>query len=178
MPTSIIRQNCDGSSWPDDCPLAAISSRYFSAGLVAVVAVGDEDGLGGHQSADSGVRLLIGHDPEPVLDPQVIGRHQRSAIAQAGLDRALHFLVGVGIEAEDRAEVEPGRVIKGQPVGLGAGEGLLVGIDLPLAERLEPNPRQEPLAGVGLARRPRTSGGRRRVRGGRPRGGCPRAASP
>ena len=55
-------------------------------GLVAVVAVGDEDGLGGHQSADDRVRLLIGHDPEPVFDTQVIGRHQWRAIAQTGLD--------------------------------------------------------------------------------------------
>ena len=113
-----------------------------------MVAVGDEDGLGGHQPADGGVRLLIGHDPEPVFDPQVIGRHQRRAIAQTGLDRALDFLGGVGIEAEDGTEIETGRVVEGQAVGLGAGEGLFVGVDLALADRLEANPRQESLARV------------------------------
>ena len=59
--------------------------------------------------------------------------------------------VGVGIEPEDGAQVEAGRVVEGQAVGLGAGQGLLVGIDLPLADRLEPHPRQEPLARVLLA---------------------------
>ncbi len=57
----------------------------------------------------------------------------------------------VGIEPEDRAQVEPGGVVEGQPVGLGAGQRLLVRIDLPLAERLEPHPRQEALAGVRFA---------------------------
>ena len=66
------------------------------------------------------------NDPEPVLDAEMVGRHQRRAIAQACFDRAQHLAVGVGIEPEDRAEVEPGRVVEGQPVGLGAGERLLV----------------------------------------------------
>ena len=67
------------------------SSRYLSAGLVAVVAVGDEDGLGRHQPADGGVRFLVGHDPEPVLDAEMIGRHEGSAIAQPRLERAVNL---------------------------------------------------------------------------------------
>ena len=90
MPTSIIRQKFDGSSWPDDCAARAMLVAILEGGLVAVVAVGDEDRLSGHQAAESGVRLLIGHDPEPVFDAQVIGRHQRSAVAQAGFELALH----------------------------------------------------------------------------------------
>ena len=61
----------------------------------------------------------------------MIGRHQGSAVAKARFDGALNVPGGVGIEPEDRAEVEPGRSIEGQPVRLGAGKGLLVRIDLP-----------------------------------------------
>ena len=64
---------------------------------------------------------------------------------------AVHFLGRIRIEAEDRAEVEPGRVIEGQAVGLGAGEGLFVRIDFSLADRLESNPRQEALPRVHFA---------------------------
>ena len=151
MPTSIIRQKFAGSSSPDESPACTRSSRYFRPGLVAVMAVGDEDRLGGHQATDRGMRLLVVDDPEPVLDAQVIGRHQRSAVAQARLDGAQHLAVGVGIEPEDRAEVESGRVVEGQAVGLGARERLLVRVDLPLAERLEPHPGQESLARMRLA---------------------------
>ena len=42
-------------------------------------------------------------------------------------------------------------MVEGQPVGLGAGEGLLVRVDLPLAERLQPDPGEEAPAGVRLA---------------------------
>ena len=91
MPTSIIRQKLEGSSRRDpSTTLYAGSSRYLQAGLVAVVAVGDEDRLGGHQPPDGGVCLLIGQEPEPVFDPQVIGRHQRGAIAEP--DSMVHYL--------------------------------------------------------------------------------------
>ena len=148
MPTSIIMQKLAGSSSPDSSPASRPLVAVLQAGLVAMVAVGDEDRLGRHQAADGGLRLLVVDDPEPVLDAEVVGRHQRRAVAQARLDGAEHLAVGVGIEAEDRAEVEPGRVVERQPVGLRAGERLLVRVDLPLAERLQPDPRQEAPAGV------------------------------
>ena len=58
----------------------------FEAGLIAMVAVGDEDGPRGHQSLDERVGLLVGHDPEPVLDPEMVGRHPGGAVAQARFD--------------------------------------------------------------------------------------------
>ncbi len=81
----------------------------------------------------------------------MIGRHQGRAVAQAGLDDSLDLAFRVGIKPEDRAEVEPGRVVEGQPIGLGAGEGLLVRVDLALAERFEPDPGEETPPGMRLA---------------------------
>jgi len=95
--------------------------------------------------------LGIVEDPEPILDAQVIGRHQGRAVAQAGPHDSLDLTFPVGIKPEDRAEVEPGRVVEGQSIGLGAGEGLLVRIDLALAERLQPDPGEETPAGMRLA---------------------------
>ncbi len=82
-------------------------------------------------------------------DAQVVGCLERSPIAEAGLHRAEHGGIGVGIKPEDRARVVPGRAVERQPVGLRARKRLLVGIDLPLPERLEPDPRQETLPRVG-----------------------------
>ena len=120
-------------------PLIAI----LEAGLIAMVTVGDEDRLARHQAADGGVRFEVVDDPEPVLDPEVVGCHHRRAVAESLLDGSQHRALGVGIEAEDRAEIEAGRVVEGQAVRLGAGERLLVRVDLPLAERLQPDPSQE-----------------------------------
>ena len=90
MPTSIIMQKLDGSSGPMTGRCGDLVA-VLEGGLVAVVAVGDEDRLGGHQPSDDGMRFLVGHDPEPVFDTEVIGRHQRRPIAQTGLDRAVHL---------------------------------------------------------------------------------------
>ena len=142
----------------------------LEAGLVAMVAVGDEDRLRRPISpCDRGVRRLVVDRPEPVDDAEVVRRLERGPVADAGLGGAEDRAFGVGIEAEDRAEVVPGRIEEGEAVGLGAGERLLVRIDPPLAERLEPDPGQEPLAGVGLAPRPRTSDDRRKTPGAGPR---------
>ena len=120
----------------------------FQAGLVAVVAVGDEDRLGRPSGLDRGAASLVGDRPEALTTP-------RWSVASSGVRSRKpastareHRAVGIGIEAEDRAEVEPGGVIERQAVGLGAGEGLLVREDLPLAERLQPDPGEEPAAGV------------------------------
>ena len=140
-----MRQKFEGSSWARGVPLCEIL-LILEGGLVTVVAVGDEDGFPGHRAAESGVRLLVGDDPEPVFDAQVIGRDKRSAVAQACFEGALHEGAGIGIETEHRAQVEAGGLVKCQPVGFRAGHGLLMRIDLALADRLEPHPRQEPLA--------------------------------
>ena len=59
--------------------------------------------------------------------------------------------MGARVPGSGSLHLEPGRLREGQPVGLGAGQGLLVGVDAPLAEGLEPHPGQEPAPGVGAA---------------------------
>ena len=171
-------QKLAGSSGPVSSPVAVEFVAELQAGLVAVVAVGDEDGLGAHQALQGGDRGRVVDLPEPVDDAEVVGRLLRGPVADAGLGRLDDLVVVVGVEAEDRAEVVLGRVEEGQAVGLGAGEGLLVGVDLPLAERLEPDPGQEPLAGVGLALDLEGLAGRGNRPGGGPRGGRRSGAIP
>ncbi len=117
----------------------------LESGLVAVVAIRDENGLSGHQTRDLSVNLLIAHDPETVLDTEVVGCHEGSAVAHAGLEGTLHLSKRVWIKSKDRAQVEPGGFVEGKAVGLGAVQCLLVGKDLPFADRLEPDSRQETL---------------------------------
>ena len=95
--------------------------------------------------------FLIVDNPQAVFDAQMISGDQGRAIPHRVLDHALHFFIRVGIEPEHRAEIEASRMIEGQPIRLGAGERLLVRINLPLADWLEPNPGEETLARVALS---------------------------
>ena len=89
--------------------------------------------------------------PEAVDHAEVVGHFLRGPVAEAGFGPAQNLAVRVGVEAEDRAEVILRGIEQGEPVGLGAGQGLLVGIDLPLTERFEADPGQKPFAGMRLA---------------------------
>ncbi len=115
------------------------------AGLVAMVAVGDEDRLGGHQTLDRGVDRRVGDQPELILNTEVIGRLEWGPVANSRFGGPQDFGFRVGVEAEDRAQVVFGGVEEGESIRLGAGQGLLVRVDLPLPEGLEANPGQEPL---------------------------------
>ena len=108
-------------------------------------------GLGRHQPLQRGDRGRVVDFPEPVGHAEVVGGFLRGLVADAGLGGLDHLAIVVRVEAEDRAEVEPGGVEERQAVGLGAGEGVLVRIDPARAERFEADPGEEPLAGVGLA---------------------------
>ena len=151
MPTSIMRQKFAGSSGP----LKLASGRAFvavlQARLVAMVAVGDEDGAVGHQALHGGVNFLVEDGPQAVDDAQVVDRFQGRVVLDAGLDGSLNVAIGVGVEAEDGAQVKAGGVVKGESVGLGAGEGLFVWEDAALADGFQANPRQESATGVALA---------------------------
>ena len=125
--------------------------EVFEARFVAVVAVGDEDRLRRRSGPDGRVGRLVGDGPEPVDDAEVVGRLQRASGRDGRPRGADHLAVGVGVEAEDGAQVEAGGPEELEPVGLRAGERLLVGIDLGPAERLEPDAGDEALAGVRLA---------------------------
>ena len=69
----------------------------------------------------------------------------------SGVELRHDLVVGVGVEAEDRAEVHGGGVEQLQAVGLGAGQRLLVGIDAAGAERLQADAGQEAAARVAAA---------------------------
>ena len=63
MPTSIIMQKLAGSSIAVELPAFGQVVAVFQAGLVAVVAVGDEDRPGRHQALHRRVRLRVGRRP-------------------------------------------------------------------------------------------------------------------
>ena len=110
-----------------------------------MMAIGDEDGPLRHETLHRRVSAGVGHDPEPVDNSQMVGGDQRRPIPQASLDGPQNLLCDVGIETEDRAEVEARRLVEGQPVGLRSGQRLLVGENLALAERLERTRAKKPL---------------------------------
>ena len=109
-------------------------------------------GLGPISPVTALIGVLVGDRPELADDAEVVGR---LAAAAPGRRRAsssrLHLAVGVGVQAEDRAEVHAGGVEQLQPVGLGAGHRLLVRVDAARAERLQADAGQEALAGVAPA---------------------------
>ena len=166
MPTSIIMQKLAGSSGPVSVAGGGQVVAELQAGLVAVVAVGDEDRLRrpsgpGRRCASPGRSTGQSRLRTPRWSVASSGVRSRMPASTARRTSS----VGVGVEAEDRAQVVPGRLEEREPVGLRARERLLVRVDLPLAERLEPDPGEEALAGVASAPRPRRSGGRRRAAG-------------
>ena len=99
--------------------------RVVQRGLVAVVAVGDDELLvahGGGEQADGGG---VADAPEAVQHAVLVGDLGLGwsvAVIEDGLDGA----GGVGIEHEDLAEVGVGGLEKIEAVALGLGEGLLM----------------------------------------------------
>ena len=83
---------------------------------------------------------------------EVVGRLERRLADDRGFEDLLGLVLGIGIEAEDLAEVRPARPPQFEPVGLGAAVGLFVRVDVPLAELLQPHAAHEAAAGVRLPR--------------------------
>ena len=147
MPTRCIRHEVRGRLGVVDLARLAALLEVAQGRLVAVVAVGDEHRLRADEARDDADRVLVVQRPEAVDDAERVGRLQRQAPADAGGDGRGDLVGGVGVEAEDRAEVHARRVHELQAVGLRAGERLLVGEDAARAERLQPDAGHEPLAG-------------------------------
>ena len=149
------------------------SSRYFRAGLVAVVAVGDEDRPGAISPWTAvcvcGSVTTQSRFSTPRWSVASSGVRSRRPASTARSTSP----PGVGIEPEDRAEVEPGGLVEGQPVGLRARRGSArAGRSSPgRTARAGPGPGSPCACASGP--RPRTSARRRRARAGLPRGGSP-----
>ena len=82
---------------------------------------------------------------------QVIGSHQRRLAGDGSVQQVLGLALGIGIEAEDRAEVGFGHHGQHQAIDLGGRQGFFVREDLALAEPREPLAAQEAAADVGRA---------------------------
>ena len=80
MPTSIISVKFGGGLVVRHLARGLALFEVLQAGLVAVVAVGDEDRLRPHEADHGADRVRVGHDPEPVGDAEVIRRDQRRAL--------------------------------------------------------------------------------------------------
>ena len=77
-------------------------------------------------------------------DAQMVGRLQRRLPDDRPLENGLRRVLRVGIQAKDLAEVRPARLPQLEPVGLRPAVRLLVRMDVPLAEPLQPHAAHEP----------------------------------
>ena len=62
-------------------------------------------------------------------DAQMVGRFERRDAGDRRFEQVLGLVLGIGIEAEDLAEIRPARRPELEPVGLGAAVRLFVRID-------------------------------------------------
>jgi len=75
--------------------IAVVAGRF-----VAVMAVGDEEGLGIDDGRDVADCLDVGHRPHAVDDAQMIRRGVRCLPGDGFFEQVLRGVFGVGIEAE------------------------------------------------------------------------------
>jgi hypothetical protein len=105
----------------------ACSFAVVQRGLVAMMAVGDDELLVGHRGGQQADGRRVA-DRHRVQDAVLIGDFGFGG-AVAVVENLLHAAGGVGVEHEDLAEVRVGGLQQVKPVALGLGEGLLVAED-------------------------------------------------
>ena len=134
-------------------------------GLVAVMAVGDQQ-LGALELVlEGGDGLLVVHAPEPVHRAVLVGHLAPRLRVQVRLQRAPGRVAGVVVEAEDGGEVRARRAREAQPVLLRAGVRALVRADAARAVVLHAHAREDAVARAGLAVRAGVFLGERPQRG-------------
>ena len=133
-------------------------------GLVAVVAVGDQQ-LGVTQRlGDRGRRVLLRHAPEPVLGAVLVGHVAPRHGLGVGRERTPHRAVRIVVEREDGGEVRPRGAGQPQPVLLRPGVGALVRADTAGPIVLDAHAREDTAAreggavGAGVVLRERPQG--------------------
>ncbi len=115
-----------------------------------MVTVGDKNRLVRQQPLNLRDHIRFRNRPELVLDAVEHAALVRLTIYRF-IDQRRHLVLGVGIETEDRTHVAAGRRRQLEPVLFRTAEGLLVREDLPRAEWLKPQPREELLSRERLA---------------------------
>ena len=131
--------------------LAADLVRVDARGLVAVMAVGDQQLGVAQRVGDLGRGVLLRHAPEPVLGAVLVGHVAPRHAFGVGGHRAPRGAGRVVVEREDGGEVRPRRAREPQAVLPRPRVGALVGPDAPRAVVLDTHAREEPAAGVGVA---------------------------
>ena len=122
--------------------LALVGER----GLVAMVAVGDQQFAVGELRANCLVHARVGDPPDAVGGALGVGD-----LVPGVLERRADVAPGVpGMEGEDRGEVVLGGAGELETILLRAGLGALVGSD-PIPVGSEPNPGEEPAAAEAAA---------------------------
>ena len=129
---------------------AGVSLSLFVAegegGFVAMVAVGDDEMLVGHEFDDGGDATGIGNTPEAVLDSVLV--------AESGGGLVWEFADGIGVafvKHEDLAAVGAGGAKEIEAVGFRLGERLFVAVDDVVGVVLKTKESDESVTNVGGA---------------------------
>ena len=128
--------------------LAADLVAEGARGLVAVVAVGDQQLGAGEALGDGGVDGRVLDLPEPVDGAVFVARFAPGLVRQARRDQRPGVL---GREREDRREVVAAGAGQLEAVEQRAGMGALVGADGAALVVLDPDPGEDPVAAVAVA---------------------------
>ena len=112
--------------------VAVVAGRF-----VAMMAVGDEDRLRAHLAGQMRNHARIGHRPHAMDHAQMVGRLDGRRLADGRFEQVLGDAFGIGIQAEDLAEVRLAGARQQQAIGLRAREGFFVRIDAAFAEPLQ-----------------------------------------
>jgi hypothetical protein len=118
--------------------------------FVAVMPIGNEDRLLAEDSTHPFNNAMIGHRPHPVDDAQMVCRFQRGNRRKCLFERLLYGIFLIGIQSENRREVELTGLQQLQTVGFRPRHRLFMGEHFPFAEALQPDLAQKPAAGVSL----------------------------
>ena len=119
-------------------------------GFVTVMAVGDEDRLGAHEGDDLRDDVRIVDDPHAVDNAVFIRRFEGRFAAHRVFKDILDFVLRVGIESENLAEVRLARSSEHETVEFRAAHRDFVREDHPFAERRRFAAAHETLAAVFL----------------------------
>ena len=132
-------------------PLVAVAQRR----LVAVVAIGDDQGAGARARAQARTRTIglarVGDDPQPVLDTVVVDHVDRRRDLGRRIEHRGALAGAIVVQRHDRRRVHARRTEQPVAVLLRAGHRPLMRQD-PGPERFEAHDREEPALGP-LARR-------------------------